>query len=131
MDFMTAVKTCFSKYVTFEGRAPRSEYWWFTLFNVVGQVVLLFVYEPLSMLFALAVLLPGLTVTARRLHDIDRSGWWMLIVLIPIVGWLIMLYWEVQKGTNGPNRFGHDPLGNAPDGDDDGYATSSIPSTGN
>ena len=92
MDFMTAVKTCFSKYVTFQGRAPRSEFWWFTLFVTVATIALAFVdgvifglemvFSPLSDLFSLATLLPGIAVTVRRLHDVDRSGWWMLLILM-------------------------------------------------
>ncbi|UWQ04265.1 DUF805 domain-containing protein [Aliiroseovarius crassostreae] len=141
MDFQTAVKTCFSKYVTFEGRAARSEYWWFTLFNVAGQIFLGIVdvtvlgmteITPLSSLFALALFLPGISVTVRRLHDKDRSGWWFWIVLVPIIGWLLMLYWMVTPGTEGPNRFGNDPLGG--DGDwsapEEEYAQSSIPRVG-
>lgn len=131
MDFMTAVKTCFSKYVTFEGRASRSEYWWFTLFNIVGQLVLLAVFAPIGIIFALAVLLPSIAVVVRRLHDVDRSGWWYWISLVPLIGAIVLLVWFCSKGTTGPNRFGHDPLGDAPDGGDDGYATSSIPSAGN
>lgn len=143
MDFQTAVKTCFSKYVTFEGRAARSEYWWFTLFNVAGQLLLGVVdmavlgmteITPLSSLFALALFLPGISVTVRRLHDKDRSGWWFWIALVPIIGWLLMLYWMVTPGTAGANRFGPDPLDGA-GGDwaqpDEDYAPSSIPRVDN
>lgn len=132
MDFMTAVKTCFSKYVTFEGRASRSEYWWFILFILIGQVVLLFVFEPLSLIFLLAVLLPNLAVVVRRLHDVDKSGWWYLIFLVPLIGGLLLLYWFVTEGTRGPNQYGPDPLGGTSGGgdvsyDDDSYRQSSIP----
>ncbi|MBT2130313.1 DUF805 domain-containing protein [Aliiroseovarius lamellibrachiae] len=141
MDFQTAVKTCLSKYVTFSGRAARSEYWWFSLFLIVVTIVLSGVdylvfgmgeiFSPLSDLFSLATFLPAIAVTARRLHDIDRSGWWMLIGIVPIVGWILMIYWLVIQGTDGPNRFGHDPLGTPPYGDDDGdYTQSSIPNVG-
>lgn len=141
MDFQTAVKTCFQKYVTFSGRASRSEFWWFTLFIVIASIIFGILdgilvgfdslYSPFSNLFSLATFLPGLAVTARRLHDVDRTAWWLLLILVPIVGWLVLLYWEVQKGTTGPNQYGNDPLGDTPDGGDDGYATSSIPSAGN
>ena len=68
---------------------------------------------PLSSVFALAIFLPYLAVTARRLHDVDRSGWWMLIYLIPLIGWILMLVWSCQRGTPGINRFGADPLAGA------------------
>jgi uncharacterized membrane protein YhaH (DUF805 family) len=64
----------------------------------------------ISSLFGLAVFLPGLAVAIRRLHDLDRTGWWILLSLIPIVGWIILIIWDCTKGTNGPNRFGPDPL---------------------
>lgn len=142
MDFTTAVKTCFEKYVIFSGRAARSEYWWFTLFIVIVSIVLglidmtIFgsdgILSPLSDLFSLATLLPVLAVTSRRLHDIDRSAWWILLMLLPIIGWLVLIYWHIQKGSDGDNQFGTDPLSGHYDGDDDegDYATSSIPRTG-
>lgn len=124
MTFTQAVKTGFSKYATFTGRAVRSEYWWWTLFVVLVTMALAFVDhlllapvigfeafaedtpEPLSGIASLALLIPGLAVSVRRLHDIDRSGWWLLIVLIPIAGWLVLLWWFIQRGTEGPNQFG-------------------------
>lgn len=64
----------------------------------------------LGALFSLAVLLPNIAVGVRRLHDLDKSGWWYLLILIPLVGALVLIYFFVQKGTDGPNRFGADPL---------------------
>ena len=137
MDFLTAVRTCFSKYATFSGRARRSEYWWFVLFNILANLALnvvdaaLFGFGhgmmtgqamlPFSSIYSLAVFLPSLAVGARRLHDIGRSGWWLLIWLIPVIGWVILIWWLATKGDEGPNDHGHDPLRN------DGYATSSVP----
>lgn len=109
--FVGAVKTCFMKYVDFKGRAPRSEYWWFYLFNFIVQMVLLIISEPLSSAYTLAIFLPSLAVGVRRLHDTDRSGWWLLLVIIPLIGWILLLIWACQKGTSGNNRFGSDPLG--------------------
>lgn len=115
MDFTTAVKTCFNKYVTFEGRAPRSEFWYFFLFMLLGNVVLgildvvLFPsmeWGPLSSIFGLVTLLPSIAVATRRLHDIDKSGWWQLINFIPLIGWIVFLIWVCSLGTRGPNRFG-------------------------
>ena len=121
MGFQDAVKTCISKYIDFSGRAPRSEYWWFVLFIVIGSIVfgfldgLLFGGGPESIgifgpIFSLATIIPTLAVGARRLHDIDRTGWWLLVGLIPIIGTIILLVFFIQKGTEGPNRFGPDPL---------------------
>jgi uncharacterized membrane protein YhaH (DUF805 family) len=133
MDFTEAVKSVYSKYATFSGRARRSEYWWWALYMLItGAVVGVIEYSlglgtgvvgsgggefsatynggPLSGIWSLAHLLPGLGVAVRRLHDTDRSGWWLLIVLIPLIGFLILLYFLVTKGTAGPNRFGDDPI---------------------
>jgi uncharacterized membrane protein YhaH (DUF805 family) len=115
MGFQEAVTTCFSKYVGFEGRAARPEYWWWTLFVIVVGIVLRLVghivlgdtgASVLSGLFQLAVFLPGLAVAVRRLHDTDRSGWWLLLAFIPVIGWLVLLYFVIQPGTAGPNQFG-------------------------
>ena len=119
MSFMEAVKTCFSKYVDFTGRAPRSEFWWWVLFVIIVSVVLNIIdygvlgADPaaggiavLSSLWSLATLLPGLAVSVRRLHDTDRSGWWILIAFVPIIGFLVLLYFYIQNGTEGQNRFG-------------------------
>lgn len=122
MDFQEAVRTVLSKYATFSGRAPRSEFWWFFLFVFLCNAILgvidsaLFGTAPdgapvsiLGAVFSLAVLLPNIAVGVRRLHDRDMSGWWLLLVLIPVLGALILLFFFVQRGTEGPNRFGADP----------------------
>jgi len=145
MDFGTSVKTCFNKYAVFAGRASRSEFWWFALFTTAASQVLSFIdvtifdgvsqdLSPLNSLFVLATLLPSLGVAVRRLHDTDRSGWWWWLVLLPIIGWIILIVWYATQGTNGRNSFGFDPLAN----DDDAgspplaeeveqYSHSSIP----
>ena len=123
MNFPTAVTTCFKKYATFSGRAPRSEYWYWKLFYVIVMCPLEIASRPVEdvsnialaidvayAMVALMLLLPSLSVGVRRLHDIDRSGWWMLLGLIPLIGWVILFVWSVTKGTSGDNRFGHDPL---------------------
>jgi uncharacterized membrane protein YhaH (DUF805 family) len=104
MTFAESIKTCFSKYGDFSGRASRSEYWWWFLFILLATVATGMISEKLSALFSLAVMLPGLAVGARRLHDIDKSGWFQLLYLIPVVGWIIVVYWAVQEGKE-PNRF--------------------------
>lgn len=147
MDFMTSIKTCFSKYVTFSGRAQRSELWWFVLFTFLVSIALSVVdsvlfgtttttatsFESstdtpiLSGLFSLAVILPSISVAVRRLHDLDRTGWWYWLFLVPIIGFIILIVWFASKGTDGENRFGPDPLGgeNREGGD---FRKSSIPS---
>src|SRR5512147_2937684 len=90
MTFQESIRTCFQKYVVFDGRATRSEYWWFVLFTFLASLALGFVSDLLSSLFSLAVLLPSLAVGARRLHDIDKSAWWLLLWLVPIIGWIVL-----------------------------------------
>lgn len=122
MGFTEAVSSCFSKYVTFSGRAARSEMWWFVLFSVIGSVVLGVVDSVvfgmmsgnmglLGGIFSLALLCPSISVAVRRLHDTNRSGWWYWIVLVPMVGAIVLIVFFVSKGTDGPNDFGDDPLG--------------------
>ena len=109
------------KYAVFGGRARRMEYWYFVLFNIIVAIVLSLVDRLigtffagqniglLSGLYGLAVLIPSLAVTVRRLHDIDRTGWWILINLIPLVGTIVLLVFALTPGTPGSNRFGPDP----------------------
>ncbi len=109
MNFVDAVKTCFTKYVGFDGRATRSEYWWWVLFLVAIAVAMeLLNLGLIGNLFSLATLLPSIAVGARRLHDIGKSGWWQLIALIPLIGWLVLIYWAVQP-SEGDNAFGPAP----------------------
>ena len=98
MDLQEAVRVCFAKYFDFEGEASRSEFWWFFLFTGVISVTLALFSKTLSGLFSLAVLLPFIAVTVRRLHDTNRSGWWLLIWLLPVVGWLVLAFLLVQEG---------------------------------
>ena len=104
MTFVDSIKTCFNKYATFDGTASRSEYWWFFLFNIVGPMAVSLVSHTLGGLLALATLLPGIAVGARRLHDTDRSGWWQLISLVPLIGWIVLIVFLVQDSR--PNRYG-------------------------
>ncbi|MGR1222092.1 DUF805 domain-containing protein [Aeromonas veronii] len=104
------------QYVVFSGRARRTEYWMFVLCNVIVMLLLGMVdkliggdNELISSIYSLAVLLPSLAVAARRLHDTDRSAWWLLLGLIPIIGTLVLIYFMVCNGQQGPNRFGDDP----------------------
>ncbi|MCR5297950.1 MAG: DUF805 domain-containing protein [Paludibacteraceae bacterium] len=103
------------KFAKFDGRAGRKEFWYFVLVNVVVSIVLniidgaIFSTTVLSGLYGLAVLIPGLALTARRLHDINKSGWWQLIALIPIVGLIILIIWCAKEGDKGTNNFGEEP----------------------
>lgn len=109
MDFWTAIKTSFQKYVEFSGRALRSEFWYFQLFLFLASMVLGTVSDHLSAAFGLATILPALAVGARRLHDIGKSGWWQLLHLIPLIGLIVLIVWWVRKGDAGANRFGPEP----------------------
>jgi uncharacterized membrane protein YhaH (DUF805 family) len=108
------------KYVVFSGRARRKEFWMFVLFNVIISIILGFIDRligtdygrgngVLGTIYSLAVLLPSLGVTWRRLHDTNRSGWWILIGLIPIIGWIVLLVFYIQEGNAGDNQYGPDP----------------------
>lgn len=124
MDFMTAVRTCFSKYVDFSGRARRSEFWYWALFYVLVGIVTGLIdralgttfgvndsYGLLGTLFGLAVLLPGLAVAARRLHDTGRSGLWLLLIIIVFFGWIVLLVFYVLDSEAGANKYGPNPKG--------------------
>ena len=104
MTFGESISVCFKKYVGFDGRASRSEFWWFALFTFLVSLAVGIVRQSLSSLFSLAVLLPSLAVGARRLHDTDRSAWFLLLWLVPVVGWIILVVWAIQEGKE-PNRF--------------------------
>jgi uncharacterized membrane protein YhaH (DUF805 family) len=115
MGFWQAIASGFSNYVNFSGRACRSEYWYWALFVSLCNIAALIIDNAIgayvvSSLFSLAVLLPGLGLAVRRLHDLDRSGWWLLLALIPLIGAIILLIWFCTRGTVGPNRFGPDRL---------------------
>jgi uncharacterized membrane protein YhaH (DUF805 family) len=102
VNLPTAVATCFKKYATFSGTASRPEYWWFALFNFIVAVILILTRVPaLNTVWSLAVLVPGLAVAVRRLHDSGRSAWWLLTGLIPL--WLLILLCFPGKETN--NRY--------------------------
>jgi len=105
MDFVTAIKTVLAKYATFDGRARRSEYWWWTLAMVIASFIPL-----VNIVVGLAGLIPSIAVCIRRLHDIGRSGWWLLLALIPLVN-LFLIYLYVQDSQPGPNQFGPNPKG--------------------
>lgn len=109
MDFQQAIKICFQKYADFNGRASKPEYWWFFLFCLVGALIIEAIAGSLSLVFSLVTILPSLSVGARRLHDINKSGWYQLIWFIPILGWIYMIYLMVQDGEVNGNQYGEPP----------------------
>lgn len=150
MTFGEAIRNNFSKYVTFSGRAPRSEFWWWALFVFAANIVLNIVDIALfgttqtapgsisgetntpifSGLFGLATLLPSISVAVRRLHDTNRSGWWYWIALIPLIGIIVLIVFWATEGTRGRNTYGDDPLnpgGGGGMGYDEGLTASSVP----
>ena len=98
MTFIESVKTCFTKYADFSGRAGRPEFWWWFLFTILGTVACAALSDKLAAVFQVAILLPTLAVGTRRLHDTNRSGWRQLISLIPLVGWILVIVWLAQEG---------------------------------
>ena len=129
MTFTQSIKSVFCKYATFTGRASRSEYWYFTLFNIITSTLLfllgiaigaatggsdgvpggLIVGYILYIIYGLGVLIPSLAVTVRRLHDTNNSGWLILLGLIPCVGGIVLLVFMILQGTNGENKYGDIP----------------------
>jgi uncharacterized membrane protein YhaH (DUF805 family) len=115
MNFGEAIASGFSNYVNFSGRAARSEYWFWTLFVVIVSIVcniidMVATAGILGIIVGLGLFLPGLAVSIRRLHDLDRTGWWVLIAFTGI-GIILLIVWACMKGTDGPNQYGPDPLG--------------------
>ena len=109
MDFMESAKTCLQKYIDFNGRASRSEYWWFVLLTIALSFI-----PVIGWILRLVLLLPSLAVQVRRLHDMNRSAWWLLLLLpvppIIIIGAPVLLIMSAFPGTPGPNRYGPNPL---------------------
>lgn len=117
VDFMTAIKTVTGKYADFSGRARRSEYWFWSLALILVYIVgliLTAIAKPFFVLLIiayLAVLVPSLAVAVRRLHDTGKSGWFVLIGLVPLVGGIVMLVFTVMDSTPGDNQYGPNPKG--------------------
>lgn len=128
MGFTEAIQSGFNNYVNFSGRASRPAYWWWFLFTWIVSIVAQLIdgavrppgfnYEASAMsvfvgiitvIVSLALLLPSIAVLIRRLHDTDRSGWWWLIGIIPLIGWIILIFFLASPGTLGENRYGPPP----------------------
>jgi uncharacterized membrane protein YhaH (DUF805 family) len=119
MSFADAIKSVYTNYVNFQGRARRSEYWWFYLFYILAIAVLAGVLgamnesvgDLLAGLFVLGTIIPLLAVGVRRLHDTGRSGWWILIGLVPVVGFIVLIIFFVGDSEAGANKYGPNPKG--------------------
>ena len=124
MNFFDAIKICFVKYTNFSDRASRAEYWLFSLFILIislmlslidpliagaGSAEYIEVFAPLSTMFSIGITVPSISVTVRRLHDVNRTGWWYLIVFT-IIGLVPVIYWMCKKSDEGENRFGQPSL---------------------
>ncbi len=108
------INTLRNKYAEFNGRARRSEFWYYTLFNLIvsmglGMMDTFTGIGFLSGLYALVVIIPGIAVAIRRLHDSGKSGWWLLVILVPFVGWVILIYFLVKDSQPFDNLYGPSP----------------------
>ena len=111
MNFTDSIKTCYKKFFDFGGRASKSEFWWFQLYCLVIYFLQFVFQGDLQILFSIIVianLIPVYAAGVRRIHDSNKSGWWMLIGLVPLIG-LYLLILLAQDGTKGKNRFGAKP----------------------
>jgi uncharacterized membrane protein YhaH (DUF805 family) len=106
VNFIDAIKLGFKNWLNFSGRATRAEYWWFYLFVLIVGIVTINIEPIIGSIFYLIILVPHLSLSFRRLHDINKTAWWLLIGLIPLVGALVLIYFLATKGTEGPNKFG-------------------------
>jgi uncharacterized membrane protein YhaH (DUF805 family) len=121
VDFGTAIKLGFQRYFDFKARSTRAEYWWWSLFTIGVFFIALFIdgmtgtynedigYGVLSGLFSLAIFIPDVALGIRRLHDINRTGWWILLWFVIVVGWIVLFVWSIEKGDKGTNKYGPDP----------------------
>ena len=100
VSFGEAISRGFSNYFTFSGRATRAENWWWALFAALFGLI------PFA---GLVTLIPSLALGARRLHDINRTGWWLLLLFVPVIGWIVLIVWACMRGDGGPNKYGPDP----------------------
>jgi uncharacterized membrane protein YhaH (DUF805 family) len=120
MGFVEAIQSAFSNYANFSGRSPRAAWWYWILFVILAVIILEILdmaifgadsYFPLTSIFSVATFIPYLAVGVRRLHDIDRSGWWWLIGFIPLIGIIVLIIWWCKPSQPGANRFGPNPYG--------------------
>ena len=111
MNFIESIKTCYKKFFDFSGRASKSEYWWFQLYGIIIYGLLFVFQGDLVLVFsilAIANTIPLYASAVRRLHDTDKSGWWVLISAVPILGFVV-IFFLISDGSKGKNRFGPKP----------------------
>ena len=111
MNFIESIKTCYKKFFDFSGRASKSEFWWFQLYVFIIYVLMFFVQGDLALVLSIltiVTIIPIWAASVRRLHDTDKSGWFVLIAIIPILG-LAVIYLLILDGSKGKNRFGPKP----------------------
>ena len=111
MNFIESLQTCYKKFFDFSGRASKSEYWWFQLYNTILYILTFVFQNDLALLFSILVianLIPVFAAGVRRVHDINKSGWWILISIVPIIG-LYIIVLLITDGSKGKNRFGPKP----------------------
>ena len=104
VGFGEAISRGFKNYFNFNGRATKAEYWWWALFALLVGLI-----PFLGEVVGLLLLIPGLSLGARRLHDINKSGWWQLLWFAILIGWIILIAWAIKQGDRGPNKHGPDP----------------------
>ena len=121
VDFGAAIRLGFQRYTDFTGRSTRAEYWWWSLFTFIVSLILIPLDaatgtfdETASMglfgaLFTVVTTIPSISVGVRRLHDINKSGWWILLWLVFVLGWIIVIKWAVEKGDKSVNKYGANP----------------------
>lgn len=119
VNLTQAVRSVFGNYANFSGRARRSEYWYWSLATIIAVVVLEVIASAsrsvgmvLLAIYWLATVVPGLAVSVRRLHDTNRSGWWILLSLVPLVGAIVLLVFMCSDSTSGSNQYGASPKDN-------------------
>ena len=111
MNFIESIKTCYKKFFDFSGRASKSEFWWFQLYAIIIYALMFVFQGDLSILFSIITIanaIPNWAASVRRLHDTDKSGWFVLISIIPIIG-LFIIFLLIGDGSKGKNRFGPKP----------------------
>lgn len=112
VNFGQAISGAFKNVFTYSGRAARSAFWWFFLFNVIVNIILDFIERAgaggrvVGIIISIVMFFTALALAARRLHDSDRSGFWLFLILLPIIGWIWLLVYYLMPGTPGPNRHG-------------------------
>lgn len=113
MNMPDAIRSSFARWFDFDHRSTRAEFWWWALFSILAlaaasladTALLGGAFQPITLIVGLALFMPGLAVSVRRLHDTGRSGWWLLVAFVPIIGWLTLIYWYVKPSEQRRNQY--------------------------